>query len=354
MKKKEFDKIIIYFFSGTGNAKNVAYWFANEAMKKEIPAEIFDISKIDRKNTPTPPINSLVVFAGPTHGFNFPDILRNFIFRFPKSKNVYTCILNTRAGFRIGNLHLFGLSGITHYLHSFILLTKGYKIRGLRQVDLPSNWLLLHPAIRPKGVKKIYERKEKKIRAYAQRILSGKTGFRALFDIIQDILISPISILYMFFGKYLLSKTLIASKECTNCQLCINTCPVNAIKIIDNRMFWTYKCESCMKCVNSCPTKAIQTTLPTWLLFLYVFFIFFNYGFLKLISAFSVLNSIEWIKSESVMFLIGSIITMPALFLFYRFQHYLMKFKFFERLITYLTFSKYKFWGRYKAPRPKF
>ena len=34
----------------------------------------------------------------------------------------------------------------------------------------------------------------------------------------------------------------------------------------------------------------------------------------------------------------------------YRFIHYLMRFKLVNKIITYTSLSKYKFWRRYKSP----
>ena len=43
------EALTLYFFSGTGNARNVAYWFAEVAKEAKIPAETIDIAMIDRK-----------------------------------------------------------------------------------------------------------------------------------------------------------------------------------------------------------------------------------------------------------------------------------------------------------------
>ena len=61
----------------------------------------------------------------------------------------------------------------------------------------------------------------------------------ALYDIIQDTLISPVAIGYMYAGRYFFAKSFITSSDCDNCPICEKTCPVNAIKQVDGRMFWT-------------------------------------------------------------------------------------------------------------------
>jgi flavodoxin len=77
---------LIYYFSGTGNARNVAQWFAGAAAEKDIPAETIDIAKIDRKKIESPLPGSLIGFVSPTHGFNYPPAMMYFIFRFPGTR----------------------------------------------------------------------------------------------------------------------------------------------------------------------------------------------------------------------------------------------------------------------------
>ena len=79
------NNLIIYFFSGTGNAKTAAYWIADNAQNEGIKKEVIRIDK----DTPIPdnPFeeNTLVGFCFPTHGFNTPPIVIDFIRRFPGS-----------------------------------------------------------------------------------------------------------------------------------------------------------------------------------------------------------------------------------------------------------------------------
>jgi flavodoxin len=60
--------LLIYFFSGTGNARNVANWFTDVASDLKIRAEAKDLAKIDRKKIQQPPTGSLVGFISPHTG----------------------------------------------------------------------------------------------------------------------------------------------------------------------------------------------------------------------------------------------------------------------------------------------
>ncbi|MFH1197091.1 MAG: EFR1 family ferrodoxin [bacterium] len=342
-----YKKLVIYYFSGTGNSKNVAAWFVDLAREKNIFVESIDIGKSERRSIQPPPEDALVVFISPIHGFNYPPIMLNFIWHFPVGKNK-VILMNTRAGMLIKQWITPGLTGIAFYFSALLLKIKGFSIKGMFPVDLPSNWISVHPGLNERTVKYLHEKNKDKIAAFAQKIFSGKSDFKAVREIIQDILISPISILYYCIGRFFLSKTYYASLDCDNCNACIKNCPVKAIIEVDKRPFWTYRCESCMRCMGNCPKKAIETAhgfaFGIWALYSFVLLIlFYKYFTLYFFS----------IKNEAVKFIIETIIFLSATMIGYRFMHYLLRFKFFERLVVYTSLTKYKFWGRrYKALKP--
>jgi ferredoxin len=336
----------IYYFSGTGNSKNTALWIADKANEKGIICKLFNIAIIDRLNIPIPEKNETIIFISPTHGFNFPLIMLNFLLQFPKANNK-TVIMNTRAAMKIGNWVSPGLSGITLYFAAAILKLKGYKIQASYSIDLPSNWISIHPGLRDNAVHFINEKIKCKVNHLAGEIINEKRNYYTACEVVLDLIVAPLAFGYYFVGRFMLSKTYYASKDCDNCGLCIKNCPVNAIKYIDNRPFWTYHCESCMKCMSYCPKEAIETAhgfiIGVTFLILSVI-IGFIYGQLGEYSA-KIQNSFLSTIIESAIFLL-------LLFLFYRVFHYLLRLKYFERLMVYTSLTKFKFWGkRYRAPK---
>jgi ferredoxin len=346
----KYNQLIIYYFSGTGNAKNCAYWICAEAGKLGIKADMIDISRTDVKNITPPSAGTLVGFCSPTHGFDFPGITRKFIRRFPVADGADVFVLNTRAGVRLFKSVIPGLSGVLHYVSAIILLYKGYRITGLLPVDLPSNWISLHPAIGPAGTEIIYTKQKRKVTLFAEKILTGKTVYRALYDVLQDLIISPVTIGYLLMGRFFLSKSYFASRDCTGCMRCLKECPVSAITVVDGRMFWTAKCESCMHCMNICPEKAIETPHG----FLIAFFYFFSIA-ISALSAYLVINSaagtyLSFMNNGFIRFLIISAAALPFYFMTYRIIHYLMRVPAIERVMVFTSLTRLKYWGRYKAP----
>jgi ferredoxin len=345
-----FDNLLLYYFSGTGNSRKVSEWVAGVAREKQIPVEVADISKSDRKHTPRPAANTMVGFCSPTHGFNYPPVMVNFIFRFPRaSKNNRVFVMNTRAGMKLSKLFLPGLSGMALLLAAFVLLFKGYKIVGMRSIDLPSNWISLHPGLKQKVVESMFVQYKKKTTVIAGKILGGKRSFRALWSLPVDLLITPVGFLYYFIGRFFLAKTFYASRACDNCGLCIKQCPVQAIRLVDNRPFWSYRCESCMHCLNTCPKRAIETAHG----FLIGLIILLNAIIQGFVYKWFLTRNILWFASEAKFgslsrFLFETAIGFAALFVSYWMVHYLRRIKAFDLLVNYTSLTFYKFWRRYK------
>ncbi len=335
-------KAVIFYFSGTGNAKRIAQWFSEFAGKRNIGCKVYDIAACQNPDTQLEAIASgaMILIVSPTHGFNFPPIVLHFIRRFPKGHN-RVALMNTRAGIKLGQLIVPGLSGVAFILSSFILRTKGYHIVGQIPFDMPSNWISIHPAVRDQASKYIHQINYKRVEKHAALLFSGKSDFWARRDLVQDLLISPISLAYYLGGRFVFAKSFYASAACNACGLCVKQCPVHAIKTIGGYPYWTFKCESCMHCMNFCPPKAIETA----------------HGLLVVVGI-SSSAAMSWllqhilhvnVESSILRLLLWTVFFLVFLFLLSILQHHLLRKRWVSKLISYTSFTHYKFWGRYKS-----
>lgn len=342
-----YDNLILYYFTGTGNALAAANWIAQVAQTKSIPVEIIKITRSLSINAKDIPNNSLIGFCYPTHGFNAPPVVISFLYRLPKIKN-QVFLLNTKAGIKLNKLFLPGLSGLAQLMPALILKIKGCRPIGLQPMDLPSNWISIHPGIKQKVVHSIFNRCKEITKRFAEKILAGKSIFKGLVSLPIDLLISPISVAYLLFGRFALSKTFIADHTCNSCKVCEKECPVKAISMKNNTPFWTWKCESCMHCMNVCPQKAIQTphlfTVILWYLVFSLVPLLVMRELVKTSTFFSEYFDL-FFKFSTI------IIGFPILFFSYRTLHFLMRFRLFNWLIRYTSLSKLPFWRRYFAPK---
>lgn len=342
-----YNNLLLYYFTGTGNALSAANWIVEVATKNSIQVEIKKITPFLNSVKEEIAENTLIGFCYPTHGFNAPPIVIDFLLRFPGLKN-RVFLLNTRAGMKVSKLFTPGLSGLAQLIPALILRLKGCTIVGFQPMDLPSNWISVHPGLKDKVVDSIFERCERITKKFAEKIISGKNVYKGLISLPIDLIISPISIAYYFFGRFALAKTFIADSKCNNCKLCEKECPVKAILMKRSRPFWTRKCESCMHCMNVCPQRAIQTphlfVVVLWWLIFSVIPMFIIKELVKTNSVFSDYFNLIF----NVFILISGL---PIVFFSYRILHFLMQFRFFSWLITFTSLTKFKFWRRYFAPK---
>jgi Pyruvate/2-oxoacid:ferredoxin oxidoreductase delta subunit len=345
----KYKKLIIFYFSGTGNAKSVSEWISTYALNLGISSKIIDVSAFNRNEFPEIDSNTLVGFSSPTHGFNLPPLMMKFILQFPKSVRADVFLINTRAGLKLHKIFLPGLSGMAQFFYAIILMFKNYRIVGMQPMDMPSNWISFHPGLREKVVISIIKRCKGITDKFSETIFSGRKKFKALISLPFDIAVIPIAILYYFAGRFGLAKTFVSTEKCNLCGLCIKQCPVKAIIWAQKRPYWTFNCESCMHCINSCPQRAIETATGfTFLVWWAVFSIvplllvwIFGLEFLD-----KLFHPLSWLVYN--LLYIG--FALLFVYLSYHVLHFLMRFSFFNKLVAYTSLTRFKWWRRYKMP----
>jgi Pyruvate/2-oxoacid:ferredoxin oxidoreductase delta subunit len=346
-----YSKVYLYYFSGTGNAKHVTEWIGEQCKSSGTPVEIVKIEEGVKPLIEQTDEKKLIGFLSPTHGFNLPPIVLNFIFRFPRIKYSDVFIINTRAGMKLSKLFLPGLSGVAQLLAALVLFIKGFQIKGLQPIDLPSNWISLHPGLKQRVVDSMYERIKRKTGKFTTKILAGKRVYTGLISLPVDLAISPISAGYYLMGRFMLAKTFLATSKCTSCGLCVKQCPVKALKMKNDRPYWTYNCESCMRCMNNCPTRAIETPHGFITIVWIVIFTVPSFLFSLVLNKYAICScSLTWYHKLGY-----NVASLAFMFLFVWFTYWLlykfMRFRITDFIVKYSSFTYYKFWRRYKAPK---
>lgn len=341
----KWKSLYIYFISGTGNAKVSSEWIRDEAEKKGIRTVVQQIDRLDNIVMPGNDEKPIIGFAFPTHGFNAAPIMIRFIAGFPRGLGREVFLLNTRAGMKLSKIFLPGISGMALLLPAFILWIKGYRCIGFRPVDLPSNWIPLHPGLKKKVIESIFVRCEKIVRNFAVSIMSGKKVYRGLLSSPLDLLLSPIALGYYIGGRFFLSKTFIANDKCNNCGICIKECPTSSIKMVAGRPYWKLTCESCMRCLNHCPNKAIEAAHGMAVAFWIIFTALNAQVILLIINALNINPEVWWWKVASQITGIACMVLITTIL--YRIMHYAMGFKPVSYLVRFTSLTTLPFWRRY-------
>ncbi|MCE5348104.1 MAG: EFR1 family ferrodoxin [Bacteroidales bacterium] len=337
--------LYIYFISGTGNARISSEWIAEEARKRGLKTVVQQIDRLENIVMPSADEKPLIGFAFPTHGFNAAPIMLRFVASFPPGLCKEVFLLNTRAGMKLYKLFMPGLSGVALLLPAFILRLKKYKCIGFRSVDLPSNWIPLHPGLRIKVIESIFIRCEKIVRNFANKILSGEKVYSGLFSLPVDLIISPVAFGYYVAGRYFLSKTFVANYKCNNCGLCIKECPTSSIKLVGGRPYWKLSCESCMRCLNHCPKRAIEAAHGMAVVFWIIFTTVNTQIILLLINVLNIQPKVWWWRITADILSIGGMILIVTLL--YRIMHYIIGLKPVNYLVRFTSLTALPFWRRY-------
>jgi ferredoxin len=236
-------------------------------------------------------------------------------------------------------------------LPAFILWLKGYRCIGFRPVDLPSNWISLHPGLKKKVIESIFIRCEKIVRKFAAKILEGRRVYRGLLSIPVDLIVSPIALAYYLGGRFFLSKTFIANNKCNNCGLCIKECPTSSIIMVQNRPYWKLTCESCMRCLNNCPERAIEAAHGMAIGFWLIFTIINSQIIIFIIHSLNIHSELWWWQITDHLLSIGVMVLLTAIL--YRIMHFAMGFKPIRYLVRFTSLTTLPFWRRYNYMNKK-
>lgn len=257
-----YDKAVFYFLSGTGNSFRVAAWLNEAAARAGTDSSVQSIDRGNRGSGFGKGTNDLIGLVFPAHGFTAPWPMVRFAFSLPGADGAHAIVIATRAGTKAGPLFFPGMQGTAGYLLALILILKGYTLRGVIGVDMPSNWTALHWGLCKANSGAIIARARQKVLRFMETVLSGKRFFRGFTELLLGLLILPVSLGYLLYGRIQLAKLFFASDRCNGCGLCAENCPVGALRMLGRKPYWTYRCESCMGCMNFCPARAVEASHP--------------------------------------------------------------------------------------------
>ncbi len=247
---------VVYFFSGTGNSYVVARDIAEKTNAKLIPIA----SQIEKKVINVNANTIGIVF--PVYYGDIPPIIKRFAEKLDDINDKYMFAICTYGG-GTGN----SLRTLSQIIHS-----RGGELSAKYGVHMPQN--AFHKPW--ENHEKIFEKWKKKLEIISKNINIQKKGM-LLNDFLLELILFPIhKIVKLGYKKGLAKlsdsspdmpieelmrmadKSYRTNEKCNGCGVCSEVCPVNNIKIVDNRPVWLNHCENCLACYNWCPNKAIE------------------------------------------------------------------------------------------------
>ncbi len=354
IKNIHYKNLDIHFWSGTGNSYRIADYMRKTAEGNGLTTRIFMIEKSSNTTALKTATDSITGIVFPTHGFTAPWHILKFACRLPYGKSLHAFCAATRAGLKIGPAFIPGISGSAAFIVALIMLLKGYNVRGVMSVDMPSNWYSLHPIQSRISQEAIIDRARIKTDRFMDKILLNKKVWftvNNLCEMFWGILLSLISIGYLFIGRFFLAKLFFANRNCDGCGVCADYCTLRAITMqgkTDPKPFWKYNCESCMRCSAFCPRNAVEAG-HSWGVVLY-----FIAGVPASAYLFSWLSRyVPGVQMQSEGWF-GNIINLlyyyPAIFISYFIFNALIRIPAVNWIFTHTTMTHLPFWGRYREP----
>lgn len=237
-------KILICYFSGTGNTQKLVDCYAN-VFRTEYDDEVTVVRMEDKFDLNVEDFDMLGV-GYPVHAFNAPSIALNFCKRLPKlAAKKQAFIVNTSGEpLELNNISSIKITGILRRRN--IIVNNEY------HYCMPYNMIFRHGdemayrmwttarLLAPLDVKEIKQGATHKLK----RIFMG--AFIAWVMRCEH------------WGGRLNGKQYKVDERCVNCKKCINICPTHNIRLEDGKMKFGGSCLMCMRCAHLCPTDAIK------------------------------------------------------------------------------------------------
>ncbi len=262
----------VYYFTGTGNSLAVARDIADK-----IKGTLISIPSIINKQIikTEADIVGIVFPCYLSQLYGIPLIVEKFIKKLDniELKNIfavctYGCYGPVNALPALKNL-------------SKLIQSMGGKLSGEFSVRLPLNNLDYDhiPVPVERNHEIIFKNSHKKIEDICQRIIKRKNTKYKIIKSLFNVLLAPMySIMHKYIEKSLkktakvpedsnlsfheliplTDKSIYVNDKCNGCGTCAKVCPVQNIKIIENKPVWQHHCEMCLACDEWCPAKAIH------------------------------------------------------------------------------------------------
>ena len=247
--------VLLYYFSGTGNARRLTEVAAGRFEEAGFKAKIKNIEE----NGLAEEHNDYAChgFIFPVHGFGIPRIMNKFMQALPPGtgKEAFTIVSIGNEEYRIPPSE-----GKCLGQGKNILERRGYRVVGGDAVAMPNNWIAALSAPTPERAALIIEAGEKAVREFIEKIIDGEFYMKKSHWLskLLGITINP---LFLLYGMQYMGSLFRLDDRCNSCEICARICPVENIEMANGRPEWGKACESCFRCINLCPKESIQCTV---------------------------------------------------------------------------------------------
>ena len=236
---------MIYYFSGTGNSRTVAY-----CLGKLLECDVADMSATQQ--IPDLGFTKSLGLVFPVYAWGLPDIVERFVCRLQLlAEDTYVWAVMT-CGDDMG----YADAILDKCLHR----VSGVHVQAVYSVPMPNTYVCLpgFDVDAPEVASAKVEHTRNVLPTIARSIrLQAKecNVVRGACPWLKTYVLRPLFNRFLLTDRYFYAD----SRLCTRCGLCVKQCPTNNIRLSENGVQWgNSKCVGCLGCYHSCPHRAIE------------------------------------------------------------------------------------------------
>jgi Pyruvate/2-oxoacid:ferredoxin oxidoreductase delta subunit len=235
---------IIFFFSGTGNSFDITLKTAEEIKN----TDIINIASI--KNMPALDRYKRIGLIFPVYGFTTPNIVSKFISNLSRNHKAYYFCIVTLGGAGLGAEYRI------YKKFEEVDIELGY----IDHIYMPENYIITSMVTTDKILNKTLKHSIKSVKKISDNIINyvNRRPKKSIFYNMVEKISSEETKQWA-----LRAKDFFINENCIRCKKCIKICPVENIKMIDDKITFGAHCECCLACIHSCPKEAINYKTKT-------------------------------------------------------------------------------------------
>jgi len=237
-------KILIAYFSGTGNTARISELLCKEFIHR---GELCDIMPIEEMTLGRTELSleayDLVGLGYPVHALDAPQLFYDFISMLSSKRQSYFLFKTAGSTFMQG--------GSSFRIRSHIA-NLGWRLKYEELFVMPANMFYV-PL--PGKVEKLYDRALIQIPEMVDAIISNRK------KLLPDNEFLRLGYLFAFLEKRgcrNISRKWSVNDKCTLCGLCVRKCPTGNIRIVNGKLVFADSCNLCLRCHWICPARAIK------------------------------------------------------------------------------------------------
>lgn len=246
------NRMVVFFFSGTGNTWWVSEQIVENLHKKGVSAQALSIEALSVADAEAFINESdLVGFGYPIYGSDVPQPMQAFLARLPEYRGKPCFVFCTQwlwssDGARTG---------------ADFLSERGFSVRWGEHFFMPNNVCIemipLPYTNDPKRIGRTLARCERRIARFTERIVSGQQFLRG-FNPVAFALGCVQRVPFRRMKSAMQDDMQVDQERCTLCGYCVRLCPSGNLDLREGLVATHGTCIFCMRCYNFCPESAVM------------------------------------------------------------------------------------------------